>query len=566
MTVLLAPPPETRDRMALVAAGRAPAELLIQGGQIVDVHAGQIRRADIAIVDGRVAAVAPDLSTCVGPSTSTIDADGMTITPGLVEPHTHLVRLGVAETARLQVAAGVTTTILEVGDLAYVCGPSAVRAIVDALPSLPGRLFVSVPPAIGIDELHEAKMAADDEWCELLDSPGVVGVGEIYWANLLRGHRRAGHLIARALDLGLAVEGHGAGAHGQALAAMAASGVGSDHEPISVGQVEARIRLGLYVYLREGVTRQDFDRLAPAFHLSEPSLNRLALCTDGVEPAQLLAGNALNSLVARAIRSGLSVPTAVRLACLVPAQRFGLTPWIGAIVPGALADIVLLNSVETFQPAMVLCSGAAPALPRAQNTDAWMNDTVRVRSFRPQVLAHPGVGSWRAMEISPEAPLVTREVRTDGSDAIVVVAIDRLGEARTFTGLLTGFGLHKASVASTVGADSRALLAVGDDVADLASAVERVEEMRGGVCVVSEGRELACWQARLGGLLSEERADVVAAEVGGVNRALREHGCPMSDPLLSLDFLTSPAVPHLRISPSGYVRFEDGAPVGLAWG
>ena len=250
-------------------------------------------------------------------------------------------------------------------------------------------------------------------------------------------------MIAAARERGLAVEGHGAGARPHHLEAMTELGVGADHEATTAGEAELRLRLGLYAYARDGLTRSDLDAIAPVWRDGTDGLERLALCTDGVEVERLCRGESLNATLAKAVRSGLAVPAAVRMATLVPARRFGLTPDLGAVVPGAHADLVAWG--DGFTPELVLVGGEKPRAAAERFPD-WALDTVRIAPVSDELFQPPGPGPWRAMRINPEQPMVTREVESDGSDALLAVAIDRLGNPRSFRGLIEGFGLRSASV------------------------------------------------------------------------------------------------------------------------
>src|SRR5207248_6123326 len=221
------------------------------GGRVVDVVGGAVRDGwAVAIAGRRVAAVGPEPRE----AREVVDVEGRLVLPGLIEPHAHLGRVGLLETGRLQALAGVTTTVLETTEIGYAGGLPAVQAMIAEARRAPGRLLLTVSPVIGLDPEHELALGAPDAWISLLDQPGVVGAGEAYWADLVRGHPRSLALAAAARARNLAVEGHGAGARPAALLAMLAAGAGSDHEPISAEDVLARLRLGMYVYLRHGVT------------------------------------------------------------------------------------------------------------------------------------------------------------------------------------------------------------------------------------------------------------------------------------------------------------------------
>ncbi len=61
-------------------------DLLIRGGTIVDGTGAPSRKGDLAIAGGRIAEIAPSIA---GDAKRTIDARGMVVSPGFIDPHTH---------------------------------------------------------------------------------------------------------------------------------------------------------------------------------------------------------------------------------------------------------------------------------------------------------------------------------------------------------------------------------------------------------------------------------------------------------------------------------------------
>lgn len=565
MSIALHPDAATRRRLASVAQGREAADLVLAGGSLVNVFTDELLPGwGLAVAAGRVAHVGPDAEVRerAGGATEVVELEGGLIAPGLVEGHTHLTRARVSDFMDLHVAAGVTTCVVESMELGAVAGPEGVRVLLDQAAGLAGRLYFTVSGLITGDPDQEAAIETE-AWVALLDHARVAGVGEIYWAGQLRGHARTEAMVTAALERGLAVEGHGAGARTAALSAMAALGVGSDHEATDAGGVLARLRLGLSGMARHGATRQDLAAIAPLWQGSEGAPGRLALVTDGVEPDLLLQGRALNSVVDAATGSGLSLPRAVRMASLAVAEHLGLGRWLGGLGPGMLADVAILPPGAGFRPTRVLVGGRDPAPSRVAEFPPWMLDTVHAQALAPDLLAHPGPGRWRAIEFV--APLVTREVETDGADALVCTVSDRLGGRRGFRGLVRGLGLRGGAVAISSAWESTGVLLVGDRPDDLAVAARRLQELGGGAVVVREGRVLAEWSAPVAGLYSTAPIGQVVSEVTAVNRALTELGAAWPNPLLSLETLTTAAIPFLRIWAGGYTRLRDGAHLGLEW-
>ena len=552
-------------RLVAVARRSQPADLVVTSGALLDVFTEEILEGwGLVIAEGRVAYAGPNVERFE--SAARIEGRDHLIAPGLVEAHTHLHRVGLGATVPLQVAAGVTTTVLETMELGYILGPAGVRELLADAAGMPGRVFLTVPPLTGLDPVFDRDLGLPGrEWVDLLDLPGIAGVGEANWVEVIRGHPRVEALIAGAHVRGLSVEGHGAGAREPILNPLAAFGITADHEGIDAADTLARLRLGYHAMVRHGATSQDLPAIAPLWQEGGiTDFGRLALVSDTVEPVELLAGRSLNRVVELAVESGLPLARAVRLASRNPAERFGLGRWIGGLAPGMLADLMLLPRGEPgIKPRLVLVGGRTPAEPVKHRYPPDMLHTVRVEAADPAWFGHPGRGRWRAMELV--APLITREVETDGSDALVIAAIDRTGRRRAFRGLLRGLGLKGGACAASAAWDSPCLLVVGDSPADMAVALRRLLELQGGAVVAGGGRVQAEFRAELAGVLSLAPAAEVVSRVTAVNGALQALGCAWPNSLLSIETLTTGVIPHLRIWAEGYVRLRDGARLGLNW-
>ena len=565
MTVRLSPSASELSRIAAVNAGRGAPDLLLRNATVVDVRRGVLLSGPrhIAIAGSRVAGISEDDSAWRTPNAPAIDCEGAFVLPGLVEAHTHLVKLGLQETATLQVRAGVTTSVVDPNDLICRTGSSGFQYLFREAETGPGRVLFWLPTCITLDPVRDAELDQED-WPALLDHPRVVGVGEAYWADLLRGHRRSLELIAAARSRGLPIDGHAAGASANHLNALIGLGVDADHEAINAEQARLRLRLGIFTLLRQGATRRDLADLAGVWRDPQISLDRVAFVTDGVGPDELLAGRSLNAVVGDAVELGLAALTGLRLATLNPARRLGLAPWIGTLDTGSLADIQIKSSIDAPVPDIVLVGGRIPQPAAVSNRAVAPKITFRAGVPDATQVSHPGAGTWRAIEVRQYAPLVTSEVETDGTGACVMIAMSPSGD-RLFKGLIRGYGLRAGAVATSSTADSNCIIAIGCDPGSLCVAIHSVLEMEGGAAVADQDHLMARWEADIAGALSSDAPARVASAVSGVDGALRALGCPLPSGLQTLEFLCSPAIPHLRVSPGGYVRLKDGARLGLEW-
>jgi adenine deaminase len=302
---------------------------------------------------------------------------------------------------------------------------------------------------------------------------------------------------------------------------------------------------------------------------------RLVLVTDSVDPEGLLSEGYLDVAVRHALSLGLPPELVYRMVTINVAEHFRVDHLVGSLAPGRWADLVLIPSRGDFRPQLVMCRGRvvfelgrATAEPAAVRLPA-----EAARGVRPRLgpLAIPRCGRVRALELVSR--LVTREAMVDlderdvavrlGEDLVLVLAVDRKGSGGSFLGLLAGYGLRRGACATSLTWDTTDCVAVAAEERSLRTALGRLEEIGGGAVYAVGETVVAEIAAPVYGLMSRDPLPVVVEQFRTLERKLAENGVPWERPLLSLDTLTTAAIPHLRLSRLGYVRLRDGSIVGL---
>jgi adenine deaminase len=427
-------------------------------------------------------------------------------------------------------------------------------------------------------------MISAEEMARLLEEPGVVGLGEVYWPALLAGRRDLQLLVAKAEALGKRVEGHTAGARAGKLGASVAAGVTACHEPITPEEIRARLRLGLYTMVRDGSVRRDVEALQGAVTGADP--RRLILVTDAVWPHHLAAGGYLDATARRATALGLTPMQALQAITLTPAVYFGMEGRVGGLAPGRQADILLVPRLAEFRPSLVIARGRVVA------RDGRMCAPVPPVILPPEVLppprlpwpltpvdlripVPPGAERVRVRVIEFTGEIVTREavreVPAHGGmatpaaldDLVKVVALDRYGAGRMACGLVSGYGLHRGALATSLSFDPANLILLGRSDPDMLAAAERMQALGGGFVVVADGRVEAEVAMPQGGIFSDQPVDSLAEALRRAHRALQALGCRRQDPLLSAQVLTFTAIPALRIRERGLWDVRGGRVVPL---
>jgi adenine deaminase len=563
-----------------VALGDAPADLLVTGGIVVNVYTAELCRWDVAVAGERIAAVGPDLSALAGPGTERLDARGRVLVPGFIDGHTHADSLvTIPELLREAIPRGLTTLITEMGQPAAALGAAGARWMLDVLATQPIHAYATAPviaylttdDGTGQPVISEADLAA------LLDSPGVLGLGEVYWHRLLAEPKRLLPLFERARALGKTVEGHSAGARDAKLAAFVAAGVGSCHEPITGEEAVDLLRLGMCVLIREGSVRRDLEAVAAILDQGL-SLRRAALASDGVWPPDLLVHGYMDGIVQRAIDLGFPPVTAYQMASLNVAEHFRLDTELGAIAPGRVADFLVLPDLRTVRPEVVVARGRVAArdgrcllpLPPAVMPPGLYQGLrvgpIELATFRlpaaglaARVRVIRTAGQILTWEDEAELPVRDGAVAADPArDCLLAVALNQRGTGLRALGVVRGFGLREGALASSVSFDAAELVAVGASPAALAAAVRRVIELRGGLVVADgAGAVRAELAFPIGGFASPAPLADVARGLTAFGEAARALGCPFANPLLPLETLTFQAIPALRLTARGLLHVKS---------
>ena len=578
------------DRRILseTALGNRPADTVIKDGVLMDVYTGRlVPHRSVALKDGWIAYVGPDADHTIGENTEIIEAGGRAICPGFMDAHTHvIVYWDIADFLSYAVPCGVTTLFTEVEAYAFAAGMEGFRAFLDQIRDRPVKLFALVPPMVCLSPAADSMATSPSEMREFLKDPLVMGLGEPFWqGTILTPENRVIKLIEETLKAGKSVEGHAAGAFDRKLAAYTATGVQSCHEAITTEDVISRLELGLYAMIREGDIRRDLEIIRPL--KGESDLRRVILVTDGTNPRDLITRGYLIDVVQKAVDMGFSPVEAVQMVTLNPAEHFRVDHLTGGIAPGRLADILILPEPGTVRPDLVISNGVIVAregrvtveMKKVPYPDTLLK-TVRVDPLSPSDLTvsakdSGGSGSIRVIHIQPGG-LVSREqsVRprvVDGKyaadperDLLKIVFIERLsGRGQKFIGFVRGWGQKRGAVATTLCWDAGGMVGIGANDNDLALAINRVIELQGGTVLCVDGECRVEIPLPVGGYISQLSIPETAARLEEFEREVSLLGSDLSFAHLSLNVLTTAAIPFIRMNEKGYYRFREKDTVTL---
>jgi adenine deaminase len=563
--------------------------MLIRNGRWVNVHSGEIvPNTDVAIWGSRIAYVGPDGSHTAGEDTKVIDAAGRYLVPGLCDAHMHVESgmVTVTEFVRAVMRHGTTSMFVDPHEIANVLGLTGVQLMHDEAAGQPINVYVQVPSCVPSAPGLETAGAiiGPDEVAEAMRWPGIIGLGEMMdFPGVQMNEDRVRAELAETIKANKVIGGHYASPNlGIPFHGYVAGGPADDHEGTRMEDAVARVRQGMKAMLRLGSAWYDVASQVKAVTELGLDSRNFILCTDDSHSGTLVNDGHMNRVVRHAIAQGLKPVTAIQMATLNTAEHFGLEKDIGSITPGRFADIVISSDLPSLPIEMVIAGGSMvaengkltidlPAYPYPRMATNTVHLAHELTPFDFDLPApNPGPVTVRVIGvIENQAPTrsETRVLPTDKGvvqldsrqDVANLALVERhKGTGKVVNGLVSGFGFDRpCAVASTVSHDCHNMVVVGTSKSNMAQACNRLAEIGGGVIVVRDGQEIALVELPIAGLMSEERAEIVAEKALGMVNAFRECGCRLNNAFMQLSLLSLVVIPELRISDLGLVDVTE---------
>ncbi len=569
-----------------VAMGREPADLVIRHGTWVCVQSGEfVPDTDVAVKNGRIAYVGPDASHAIKKETVVIDAENKHLVPGLLDGHVHVESgmLTVTEFVRAVLPRGTTGLFIDPHEIANVFGLKGVRLMADEAAAQPIHVWVQVPscvPSAPGMETAGGEITPDDV-AGALAWERVIGLGEMMnYPGVAAADAKTLAKMDAARRAGKVIGGHYASPDlGPAFHAYAAGGAEDDHEGTRLDDAVARLRQGMKAMLRYGSAWQDVAAQAAAITKLGLDSRHFILCTDDCHAETLIGEGHMDRVLRHAIAQGIPPMTAIQMATLNTAEHFGLGREIGQIAPGRWADILLVDDLKDFRPELVIARGEVVAengkvllaLPKIDYPE-WARNSVHLKKplkaedFRLSVedgksgirvnvigvIENQAPTRRLTIEVQPEGGEIRPEA---GRDLAKIALVERHhGTGTVQVGLVAGFGFgERCAAASTVAHDCHHMLVVGTDDADMALAANKLAEVGGGQVVIRKGKVIGLIELPIGGLMSNQTAEKVAARAQSILEGFRACGCKINNPNMTLSLLALPVIPELRITDKGLV-------------
>lgn len=549
-------------------------KILLKNGTVVNAFTDSLEKVNVLIEDEKIIGVG-DYSD--DDADMVEDVSGKYVCPGFIDGHIHIesTMMTPAEFVKAVLPHGTTGVVADPHEIANVCGIEGVRFMLEASAGLPVTVYIMLPscvPATGFDEAGATLTAEDLE--PLYMTPRILGLAEVMnYSGVIAKEQEVRKKIEDAHRNGKVVDGHAPLLLGKDLDTYLSAGIQSDHECSSYEEGAERIRKGQWLMIRQGTAARNLKGLIELFE--EPWSRKCLLVTDDRHPADILKDGHIDHIVRLAIEMGKSSVTAIRMATIQAAECFGLQR-VGAVAPGFQANVLILDDLDSVAVRDVYCSGekvvsngklteiTTPVI-KEQRIKAVRN-SFYVDRLKDSDFHIEEKGKYCRIIKTIPGQLLTEEwiaeinwAKSNGVDVerdiLKIAVIERhMHTGHKGIGFISGLGIKRGAVASTVSHDSHNLVVIGTNDEDMVCVANHVIKMGGGYAVVCDRKILTALPLPIAGLMSE----LGVSELAERNQKLLDTVTSLgvaeeATPLMTMAFVSLAVIPSLKLTTKGLV-------------
>lgn len=551
------------NKIAAVARGDIPADLVIHDASIANVYTGEYERADVAVCSGVIAGIGEYSGR------ENFDAEGRVLIPGMIDGHAHIesTMMTPPEFARLTSSRGTSTVMADPHEISNALGMAGLQYMFAASQGLPIDIFYGAPSCVPASQFETPYEELDmNAIASMFRKKYVQHLGEMMnYPAVIAGDPEVWGKIFAAGDVPLT--GHAPGVSGKSLNAYIASGVNSDHECTTLDEAREKLSRGMWIMIREGASFPDLKTILPLVKENPLFASRCMVVSDDLTARYILERGHMDEKMRIMLSEGVNPFAALRMVTLTPAEYFRLHDR-GGIAPGLIADFSLLEGTSIDEGFRV--------------KEVWKNgrrviDTGTASHTAPLSRIHvKNIPSLEQLNITTEGRVINVIGVTEGSvltktmrleiraaqDIAKIVVLERHHDTGRFSvGFVHGLGIKKGAIGSSVAHDAHNFVVAGADDVSIVTALKGLAELGGGL-VVSEGRNLrAEFALSVGGLMSTLKGEEIAGELARMEHEAESLGVKIAHPFMVLSFLCLSVIPELRITDQGYIDITKNPPI-----
>lgn len=548
-------------------------ELVLKNANIVNVFSHEIVKADVAIEKGIVVGIGNYEGI------NNIDLNGKYITPGFIDPHVHIESSMVSpsEFAKAIVPMGTTTIITDPHEIANVCGLEGIEYILKSSEELPLCVYSMLPSCVPATDFENsgARLEARDLE-KYINHDRILGLGEMMnYPGVINQDKIVTDKLELAKKYKKYIDGHIPNISKEGLNGYILSGISTDHECSTVEEMIEKISLGMYVMIREGSAARNLETLIKGVNIN--NYQRCLFCTDDKHPQDILKNGHIDNNIRLAIKNNIDPIIAIKMATINVANCYNLQN-IGAIAPGYIADIVVVDNLEEFNVLEVYKDGKLVGKDKKalfetrEIENSNVTNTVNIDKLTKEDLKiNLEKDIANVIGLLPHNLVTEKLIRkvdvengvfkfNQNVDILKLVVIERHTNKKSIgLGLVENFKLKNGAIASTVAHDSHNIIVVGDNDEDIINAVDEIKKIGGGLSISSNNEILGSLSLPIAGLMSDKDINYVSENLENMLSIAYEKLNVSKDvePFMTLAFLALPVIPHIKITDKGLFDVDN---------
>ena len=550
---------------------------------ILDVISDTIYPARITIEDGIFKEVTPITIN----EQDLVDVRGLMI-PGFIDSHIHIESSMVspAQFARIAVRHGTTAVVTDPHEIANVLGIEGIEAMIENANQVPFNFYFTAPSCVPATSFETSGAVLDSSDIEyLLKKDEIVALGEMMnFPGVINSDEEVHKKLELARKYGKPIDGHAPLLTRGELDKYLAGGISTDHECSNVLEALEKKIKGMKIMVRDGSSalnmeglfnidegQQYLDFSSPMGLLYRDIFEKRIysplfdfIVSDDKHPNDLIKGH-LNLSIKKAVDLGIDLLKAIHMVTINPAYHYNLN--CGAIVPGAQADYIIVDSIFNLNVLKTYIGGECVFdgenvlfdVPKIEE-----KNTINTSKKTPSDFDIHFDGEECEVNVIEcfDGELLTKKATAklyvkDGvvqpdiyQDVLKIAVVERYGGNNVANAFIKGFGLKKGAIASSIAHDSHNIIVIGYNSQMMADAVNQVIDDKGGISVVSEDFSDSL-PLPIAGLMSNEDVYDVAAKLGILHNMAAALGCQVEAPFMTMAFMALLVIPSIKISDKG---------------
>ena len=541
-------------------------DMIIQNCKVYNSFTKSFVNTNVAIKNGVFVHVEKNL---MSDNTNVVDGKGKYMIPGLVDIHMHI-ESSMSIPSRFSDAVlthGTTSVVADPHEIANVFGREGILSFLSQDTLL--DIFYGIPssvPSTNSNLETTGGMIGIEEVKELLMNKKIVCLGEVM--NFYDVSYEPQSLSAKIIEICkslrpmLPLEGHCPKIKGKELSDFISKGISADHTHQTKESVIEKITNGMFLEIqRKSMTQEVLDTL-----MEHNFYEYFCFVTDDVMADHLRYGH-LNTLVQKAIEMGMKPEMAIYCATFTPARRMHLEDR-GAIVPGRIADFILLDDINKFHITDVYKNGQKVIKKENEMKKQFPKHfyhSIQCREAERkdfEINLNGTSALCNIMEIEPHSTftkhlqkwLPIKNGVLDLENYALLAVYERYGKNGNIAHGIVGNTIKKkGAIATSWAHDHHNVMVLGNDVDDMVLAQKEIIKMQGGYVVVKEHKIIARAALEVGGIVSERSIEEIGKDIDNVRKAMQELGYEHDNEIMSFSTLSLLVSPQLKMSDKGMI-------------